>query len=82
LPTRHEIQIQATADAPPGAAPELAALRVIAYLSARWTVVLLGCTDSVATIEIITVVDCTLASVEQAVDETLTRSALVGWYRR
>ncbi|SCK10855.1 hypothetical protein [Streptomyces sp. WMMB 322] len=76
----HQVQIKATGQAPAGAAPETAAVRLIALLPARWTAGLLRCTDTTATLALTPGRDAE-AHVAHAVDEALASPSLCGWSR-
>jgi hypothetical protein len=76
----HQVQIKATADAPAGAAPEAAAVRLIALLPAQWTAGLVRCTDTTATLALTPSGDSPTL-VTSAVDEALASPALSGWAR-
>ncbi|MER5887925.1 hypothetical protein ABT160_29255 [Streptomyces sp. NPDC001941] len=77
MPMEHPVRI----DGPPTAAPELAAIRLIALLPQGWKADLIGCSGPTAAI-ILTVPDGMEPSgVNATVDEILSHSALRGWTR-
>ncbi|MFJ4188901.1 hypothetical protein [Kitasatospora sp. NPDC089509] len=77
----HFVRIELTDAAPAEAAPETAAVRVIALLSGRWRVSLVGVSPTTATLSLTAPGTVPAAAVEEAVDEVLARPELRGWVR-
>ncbi|MBP0452186.1 MULTISPECIES: hypothetical protein [unclassified Kitasatospora] len=81
MPTHHRVRIVATADVPYGAASELAAVRLVALLPARWTCAGLECTPTSAVLALALPGEASPAEVALAVDAALAQSTLRGWAR-
>ncbi|CAL9640436.1 hypothetical protein SUDANB120_06330 (plasmid) [Streptomyces sp. enrichment culture] len=65
-----------------GAAPETAAVRLIATLPADWGAILLHCTRNTATLALVPPGALPAAAVGDAVDAALDTPALRGWTRK
>ncbi|MGW7415706.1 hypothetical protein [Streptomyces sp. NPDC054863] len=75
----YEVRIEATDQAPAGAAPETAAVRLIVQLPAGWTAELRHCQDLRATLSV-TGAD-SAQDLAEVLDGLLGAGALRGWVR-
>ncbi|MBC3840464.1 hypothetical protein GXW82_10170 [Streptacidiphilus sp. 4-A2] len=80
------MSIEATDQAPPGAAPETAAVRLIFFLPPPWTAVLTGVTRTTATLTLAAAGEPATGepaagTALDAVDAALSRPELRGWIR-
>lgn len=79
VPTQHRVRI--VADVPNDTPSELAAVRLVALLPARWTCTQLECTPTTATLLLTPPGEASWAEAARAVDEALARSTVRGWAR-
>ena len=77
MSTTYRVQIIGTT----GAAPETAAVRLIASLPRHWGAVLLGCTRNTATLALTAPMSLSPAEMANAVNAALSTPALLGWIR-
>ncbi|MCX5200298.1 hypothetical protein OG897_02310 [Streptomyces sp. NBC_00237] len=79
VPSVYEVRIGTTTDAPAGAAPEMAAVRLIAQLPAPWTAELGDCEGPYATLAFTG--EGSARDLAAVLDGLLGAGALRGWAR-
>lgn len=81
MPTHLTVSISMTPDAPPSAAPETTAVRLVSCLPEAWTVVPVSMTARSATLSLTTPDDTRAPAVLATLDATLSTPPFTGWTR-
>ncbi|WP_431955008.1 hypothetical protein [Actinacidiphila sp. bgisy167] len=79
MTTPRRFRIEASEHAPLGAAPETAAVRLIALLPPQWKASIVECTARAAVIAVTSPASPAQGDVDQVVEEIVCRPALAGW---